>query len=268
MVDTSGSQRNLIEQERAASFRFFEQVLRPEKDLAFVIHFDFEVELLQDITSSRRLLNQALEDLSAPSQLRQRGQQGRYPGGGGGYPGGGQGRQRGGGTLLYDAVLLASDELMRKQSGRKALVILSDGVDQGSKTSLLTCIEAAQRADTLVYAVLFEDPDAYGGGGMVRMGGMGRGGRGGGRPPVMQPHANGRKVLEQMATETGGRFFQVSKKEPLEKVYAEIDEDLRHQYSIGYTPKRTDKVLGYRRIHLTTREKGLIVQTRQGYYAT
>jgi VWFA-related protein len=268
MVDTSGSQRNLIEQERAASFRFFEQVLRPEKDVAFVIHFDFEVELLQDITSSRRLLNQALEDLSGPSQLRQRqqgGGQGRYPGGG--YPGGGgQGRQRGGGTLLYDSVLLGSDELMKKQTGRKALVLLTDGVDQGSKVSLLTAVESAQRADTLVYAILFEDPDAYGGG-MGGFGGMGRRGGRGGRPTVA-PHANGKKVLEQMATETGGRFFEVSKKHPLEKVYAEIEEDLRHQYSLGYTPQRNDKAYGYRRIHLTTRDKNLIVQTRQGYYAT
>ena len=270
MVDTSGSQRNLIEEERAASFRFFEQVLRPEKDLAFVIHFDFEVELLQDITSSRRLLNQALEDLSGPSQLRQRqqgGGQGRYPTGGG-YPGGGQPpRQRGGGTLLYDSVLLASDEMMRKQSGRKALVLLTDGVDQGSKVSLATAVEAAQRADTLVYAVLFEDPNAYGAGPMGGIGGMGR--RGGGRRvPMQAPHANGKKVLEQMASETGGRFFEVSKKHPLEQIYAEIDEDLRHQYSIGYTPQRNDKVYGYRRVHLTTKEKGLIVTTRQGYYAT
>ena len=270
MVDTSGSQRNLIEQERAASFRFFEQVLRPEKDVAFVIHFDTEVELLQDITSSRRLLNQALEDL-APTPQRQRsqqgGQQGRYPmpGGGGRYPGGGGGgRRAGGGTLMYDSVLLGSDELMRKQTGRKALILLTDGVDQGSKVSLTSAVESAQRADTLVYSVLFEDPGAYGGG-MVGYGGMGRN-RGRGGPMIGRP--NGKKVLEQISSETGGRFFEVSKKEPLEKVYADIEEDLRHQYSLGYTPDRTEKAYGYRRIHLTTKQKGLIVQTREGYYAT
>jgi VWFA-related protein len=269
MVDTSGSQRNLIDQERAASYRFFEQVLRPEKDVAFVIHFDFETELLQDITSSRRLLEQALEDLSAPSQFRQRGQQGgqqgRYPmpGGGGRYPGGGgQGRMRGGGTVLYDAVLLGSDELMRKQKGRKALVILSDGVDTGSKVSLSSAVEAAQRADTLVYSVLFEDRDAYGAGGF---GGMGRG-RGRGRGPIPTAPVNGKKVLERISTETGGRFFEVSRKEPLEKIYQEIEEDLRHQYSMGYTP--SEHAAGYRKIHLTTRQKGLTVQTRDGYYAT
>jgi VWFA-related protein len=262
MVDTSGSQRNLIDQERAASYRFFEQVLRPEKDVAFVIHFDFDTELLQDITASRRLLEQALEDLSAPSQMRR-----RNPGGGGGYPGGGgQGRgggRSGGGTVLYDAVLLGSDEIMRKQKGRKALVILSDGVDTGSKVSLSSAVEAAQRADTLVYSVLFEDRDAYGSPGF---GGMGRGrGRGRGPMPTSAP-ANGKKVLERISTETGGRFFEVSKKEPLEKIYQEIEEDLRHQYSMGYTP--TEHAAGYRKIHLTTKQKGLTVQTRDGYYAT
>lgn len=273
MVDTSGSQRNLIEQERAASYRFFEQVLRPEKDVAFVIHFDFEVELLQDITSSRKLLEKALDDLSAPRQLQQqRPQQSRFPmPGGGGYPGGGGGGQRrggrggGGGTILYDSVLLGSDELMRKQTGRKALILLTDGVDTGSKVSLYSAIESAQRADTLVYSVLFEDRDAYGGG-MGSLGGLGRS-RNRGRGPMPMP-VNGRKVLEQLSRETGGRFFEVSKKEPLEKVYQEIEEDLRHQYSMGYTPDRTERVSGYRKIHLTTKQKGLTVQTREGYYAT
>ncbi|HEY1496398.1 MAG TPA: VWA domain-containing protein [Candidatus Solibacter sp.] len=265
MVDTSGSQRNLIDQERAASYRFFEQVLRPEKDVAFVIHFDFDTELLQDITASRRLLEQALEDLSAPSQMRRRGQGGGgYPGGG--YPGGGgQGRggMRGGGTVLYDAVLLGSDELMRKQKGRKALVILSDGVDTGSKVTLSSAVESAQRADTLVYSILFEDREAYGSPGF---GGMGRG-RGRGRMPMpTSAPANGKKVLERISTETGGRFFEVSRKEPLEKIYQEIEEDLRHQYSMGYTP--SEHAAGYRKIHLATKQKGLTVQTRDGYYAT
>jgi VWFA-related protein len=272
LVDTSGSQRRLIEEERAASYRFFEQVLRPEKDEAFVIHFDFDTELLQDITSSRRLLEKALENLEAPAQQRQQRQSTQqqpmpfpFPGGGGrrrggqGGPigGGGGGGGRGGGTVLYDAVLLASDELMRKQSGRKALVLLTDGVDTGSKVSLSAAVEAAQRADTMVCSVLFEDPEAYGGGGL----GMGRMGR-----VPMNNMPNGKKVLEQISRETGGRFFEVSKKHTLAKVYDEIDEDLRHQYSLGYSPDRTEAAGGYHRIHLTTKEKGLIVQTREGYY--
>ena len=271
LVDTSGSQRRLIEEERAASYRFFEQVLRPEKDVAFVIHFDFETELLQDVTASRRLLEKALENLEAPAQQRQQQRQPTqqpmpypFPGGGGrrrggmgrgGPPmGGGGGGGRGGGTVLYDAVLLAADELMRKQSGRKALVLLTDGVDTGSKVSLSSAIEAAQRADTLVFSILFEDPEAYGGGF-----GLGRS-----RVPMNMP--NGKKVLEQISRETGGRLFEVSKKQTLAKVYDEIDEDLRHQYSLGYSPDRTDTAGAYHKIRLTTKQKGLTVQTREGYY--
>jgi VWFA-related protein len=275
LVDTSGSQRRLIGEEREASGRFFDQVLRPEKDVAFVIHFDFEIELLQDLTSSRKLLDEALAQLGESPQLQRRQGQGRgggypggYPGGGGGYPGGGgqgRGRRGGGGTDLYDAVLLGSDEIMKKQSGRKALIILSDGVDTGSKVTLTSCIEAAQRSDTLVYSILFEDPEAYQGGGM---GGFGRGGRGRmGRGP-MPPgggHADGKKVLEQISRETGGRFFKVTKKEPLSKAYAEINDELRHQYSIGYTSDATDN-RGFRHIHISTTKKDLIVTTREGYY--
>jgi VWFA-related protein len=268
LVDTSGSQRRLIEEERSASYRFFEQVLRPEKDVAFVIHFDFDVELLQDVTASRRLLEKALENLEAPAQQRQQQRQQTqypFPGGGGrrrgGPPmggGGGGGQRMGGGTALYDAVMLASNDLMREQSGRKALVLLTDGVDTGSKVSLSTAVEAAQRADTLVYSILFEDSQAYGGGfGMGRMGG---------RVPMNMP--NGKKVLEQISRETGGRFFEVSKKHPLATVYNEIDEDLRHQYSLGYSPDRTEAGGGYHKIRLTTKEKGLIVQTREGYYGS
>ena len=165
------------------------------------------------------------------------------------------GGRSGGGTMLYDAILLASDELMRKQSGRKALILLTDGVDTGSKVSLSSAVEAAQRADTLVYSILFEDAEMYGGFGMGRMGGRGQ-----------INAANGRKVLEQISRETGGRFFDVSKKRPLAKVYDEIDEDLRHQYSLGYSPDRTEAGGAYHKIRLTTKQKGLVVQTREGYY--
>jgi VWFA-related protein len=271
LVDTSGSQRRLIGEERDASYRFFDQVLRPEKDVAFLIHFDFEVELLQDITSSRQLLQKALDDMGTSTPQLQRQGQGRYPGGGGGYPGGGGGRRRGGGgTDLYDAVLLGSDDIMRKQTGRKALIILSDGVDTGSKVPLPSCIEAAQRADTLVYSILFEDAAAYAGrGGFGGYGGMGRRGRMGG--PMPMPGAgrpDGKKVLEQISRETGGRFFKVTTKEPLSTIYAEINDDLRHQYSIGYTPDTPPDNRAFRHIHLTTKQKGLTVTTREGYYPT
>ena len=270
LVDTSGSERREIPDERRASIRFFEQVLRPDKDQAFVIHFDFEVELLEDLTNSREKLEKALNQLDTPQLQRQRQ--------GGGYPGGGQrgGRGRGGGgTALYDAVFLAGDELMRKQRGRKALILLSDGVDTGSKESLGSAVEAAQRADTLVYSILFEDPNGYGnnmgGFGGPRMGrgrgmgGGGGGGRGGGRYPAGN-RPDGKKILEQISRETGGRFFEVSRKWPIGKVYEAIEEDLRNQYSLGYTSDQQGTDRGYRRVHLTTRQKGQIVQTREGYY--
>jgi VWFA-related protein len=264
LVDTSGSERRVLPEERRASYRFFDQVLRPDKDLAFLIHFDFEVELLQDLTASREKLEKTLDQLDTPQLQRPQGGGSRYPGAGGGQRGG---RGRGGGTALYDAVFLAGDELMKKQRGRKALILLSDGVDNGSKETLASAVESAQRADTLIYSVLFADPDAYGN----NMGGFGgprmgrRGGMGGGRRPGID-RPDGKKVLEQISRETGGRFFEVSHKLPINKVYEAIEEDLRNQYSLGYTSDQPAADRGYRRIHLATKDKGLTVQTREGYY--
>jgi VWFA-related protein len=270
LVDTSGSQRRVLPDERTASYRFLQQVLREDKDQAFLIHFDREVELLQDLTNSRPKLETALNGLDAPQMQRASGGQG-YPGGrrgsypGGPVPGGGQrGGRRGGGTLLYDAVYLAGDELMKKQTGRKALIVLTDGVDNGSRETLAQAVESCLRADTLVYSILFADPEAYGGG----MGGFGggRGGRRGGWGGPAMNRPDGKKVLEQVSRQTGGRFFEVSKKQPIDKVYEAIQEDLRNQYSIGYTPDRPADG-AYRTIHLTARQKGLVVVTREGYYS-
>jgi len=268
LVDTSGSQRAVLGEERDASYRFFDQVLREDRDQAFVIHFDSEVELLQDLTPSRQKLEKALSDLEISRPQLQRQSGGGNPGGG--YPqggGGGNGGRRGrGGTELYDAVLLAADELMAKQKGRKALVVLSDGVDNGSKVTLADSIRSAQRADTLVFSVLFAAPAES-----SPLGGFGgpgrrRGGMGGGYPrggTLNRP--DGKKVLQQISAETGGRLFEVSHKEPVEKAYTQIEEDLRNQYSIGYTPEHSDSG-GYRHIHLTTRQKDQKVQAREGYY--
>jgi VWFA-related protein len=284
LVDTSGSQRNVLNDERSASYRFFDQILREDKDLAFVLHFDFQVELLQDFTASRQALEKGLDSLQIGQQLQQRQTQGGgnsgggYPGGGypsgGGYPRQGQGRARGG-TDLYDAILLASDELMAKQKGRKALVLLTDGVDTGSKTTLFEAIASAQKADTLVYSVLFSDSNYNSSGPMMSGPGMGR--RGMGRMPMPgnggYDGANGKKVLEQIARETGGRFFQVSHSHPIDKIYTEIEEELRSQYSIGFTPDPPSHGGIYRHIHLAIKpskdkdKKELTVVTREGYYA-
>jgi len=286
LVDTSLSQRRVLDQERSASHSFLNQMVREDKDKAFILHFDREVELLQDLTSSHEKLQAALELLSTPQFTRTSG--GNYPGGGGGSdpnsgPGSGRGsgRHHGGGTLLYDAVYLASgEELMAKQEGRKALIVLTDGVDTGSRESLDEAIESAQRANTVVYPILFKDDEAYGnGGGFGRAGisipgmggpGMGRGGMGGGRGGgrrFPEQHADGKKVLERISKETGGRLFEVSKKEPVDQIYAQIEDELRHQYSLGYTPDRANAAEpGYHKIQVAVKQKDLTVQSREGYY--
>ena len=282
LVDTSMSQRRLIDQERVASATFVDHALREEKkDQAFLIHFDYEVELLQDLTPSHKKLDDALRELQTP-ELEDASQ----TQGGGGQSGGGQGggrRRGGGGTLLYDAVFLASDDLMKKQQGRKALVILSDGVDHGSKESLSSAIEAAQRANTVVYSILFKDDQAYGsrggyGGPRVGMGGGGYpgggggypgGGGGGGRryPQQQDQRPDGKKILDRISKETGGRLFEVTKKQAVDQIYDLIQQDLRAQYILGYVPDKSPTSADYRKIHLTTKQKDLIVQARDGYYA-
>jgi VWFA-related protein len=266
LVDTSMSQRRVLDQERSASHAFLDHVLREDRDKAFVIHFDYEVELLQDLTSSRQKLEASLDALGEP-EFAQTGGSGSSGGGSSGGGRGGYGRG-GGGTLLYDAVYLASNELMKKQQGRKALIILSDGVDRGSKESLQNSIETAQRADTLVYSILFSDRDEHGNGGGYG-GGHGGGGMGGGghRRYPQESRPDGKKILEQISRETGGRFFEVSKKLPIEQIYADLDEELRNQYGLGYVPDKADIAPGYHKIHVTVKQKDLVVQTREGYYA-
>jgi VWFA-related protein len=282
LVDTSGSQAGVLEKQRAAGLTFFERILRPEQDQAFVLHFDFDVELLQDFTSSRQKLQSALSLLHTAEQRvpPQRQQQQQPPGGPGGRGGAGGGRWPGGGmssggggrgTCLYDAVMLASEDLMSKKDDRKALVILTDGVDNGSKVTLRRAIDAAQKADTMVYSVLYADPSNYGPPGGP---GMGRGG--GGRGPTSGPQGgpperpDGKKVLQQMAAETGGRFYQVGFLHlPVEKVFADIEDDLRNRYSIGYTPEPTPDPGAFHAIKLTAqtaKKKNLVVTARTGYY--
>ncbi len=281
LVDTSLSQRRVLEEERSASHSFLNRMVREDRDRAFIIHFDREVGLLQDLTSSHEKLESALDNLetprlerasipdpsSGPSSSDPRG--GRHGGRGGGF--------HGGGTMLYDAVYLASDELMKKQQGRKALIILSDGVDTGSKETLETAMETAQRADTVVYSILFKDDESYGGGGFggPRIGGgiggigggMGRGRRGPGGYPQQRPHADGKKILERISKDTGGRLFEVSRKETVDQIYSQIEDELRHQYNLGYTPERAGATGdGYHKILLSVKKKNLAVQTRDGYY--
>jgi VWFA-related protein len=254
LVDTSGSMQRLIETERSASFKFLDQVLR-EKDTAFLIHFDYEVELLQDVTGSRKLLQTALSQMG-PSRPPQR-DPNSNSGGGGGY-----GRQHGG-TALYDSILLACDEIMKKQTGRKAIILLTDGEDNGSKSTMTEAISSAQRADTMVYSIRFSDSQSQNP--MANFGGMGRRGGGGRRAPV-QSHEDGKKVLERIAKETGGGYFEGGKKESLDDLYRQIQDELRGQYSLGYSPDKNEGP-GYRAVRVLTKNKNMTVQARDGYYA-
>lgn len=151
-------------------------------------------------------------------------------------------------TTLYDAIGVASGELMTKQQGRKALIVFSDGVDNASDMTAMESIESAQRADALVYSVLFADARAY--------------------PGTRGVRQHGIKVLQQLATETGGSYFEVSDGRALKKAFARIDEGLRSEYSLGYVSDQIGSGPGYRKIGLRTRQEGLSVHARDGYYAT
>lgn len=298
LVDTSLSQRKVLDGERDASYKFLDQMLH-DKDEAFVIHFDHEVELLQDLTASRPKLNAALQQLQTPQPQFSNGGDSGDGGTGNGNDGGGttdpdqnqngpnttggRGRDQahsGGGTQLYDAIYLASNDEMKKQQGRKAIFVLSDGVDRGSKETLTSAIEAAQRADTSVYCIYFADHESndsgFGhhggwggrGGGWPGGGGgwPGGGGRGGNRYP-QESRTNGKDILTRVSNETGGELLEVTKKLPIDQVFAQIEEELRNQYAIGYTPDHSTTGPGFHKIALTTKKKGLIVQVREGYYS-
>jgi VWFA-related protein len=263
LVDTSGSVRSALEDERTASEAFLDQMMTSPAgaatpDQAFLIQFAHETDLLQDLTPSRPKLRAALNQVG----VQDRNSQDQNSNNNGGY-GHHHGGFHGGGTTLYDAIFLASNQLMQKQHGRKALVLLTDGEDRGSMETLQSSIASAQRAETVVYAIYFKgEQHGYGGraGGYGGHGGYPGGGRGG------ENHVDGKKILAQITGETGGRMFEVSGKQTFDAIYTQIAEELRSQYRLGYTPDATAAADGFHRIDLTTNDRKLIVQTRDGYY--
>lgn len=290
LVDTSASEGQMLETERAASNAFFFEALRPDRDQVFLIHFDREVELLQDPTSSTKRLHKALDELATPQWgNRSDDESGGTDTSGGNHPGGWGGGRRGqsggerrfrGGARLYDAIYLASNDLMKKRSGRKAVIVLGDGVDRGSKVSLTEALDSAQRADTQIYSIhIHPEVRPRGGsrGGMERPGGWGGGpwgqgpwgggrmGRHGGGYPRRAEQPDGKKILQQMAKETGGGYFEFSKKKTLGDIYTEIADELRNEYLLGFRPVSPEP--GLRKIKVTVRRKGCKVQAREGYFA-
>ena len=226
LVDTSRSQAEVLEQERNASGTFLSEVLRENVDQAFVVSFDVAVQVLQGLTSSRQDLSAALSRLQIPGQVA---------------------------TLLYEAVKESSDNLMRRQTGRKALILLTDGVSFRDRTSISSAIESAQRADAMLFSIRFS-----------------------GHMPVVRPGRalvrgivaeSGKSALERMAAETGGEEFEVSRDKPVEEVFSEIEELLRNQYSIGFTPDRIGSSGQFHKVKLAVKERGMTVRTRDGYFS-
>jgi VWFA-related protein len=234
LVDVSESQERLIEVEKRAAYEFFSKVLRP-KDEAFLISFGAEAELLQDSTNSPRILQNGLNQLrlSVPSV-------GIHPGP---VPTAGSGA----GTILYDAVYLAADEKLKGDVGRKAIVVITDGVDTGSKISRDKSIEASQRADSIIYSIFYQDIAAYGG--------------------VFGGGGGGEAELRRMSGDTGGRVFHVDRRYTLDDVFKDLQDELRSQYAISYTPTNSKRDGTFRKLDVRAGGKELKVQTRKGYYA-
>jgi Ca-activated chloride channel family protein len=218
MVDTSGSQRDFIDDEIAASHVFLHTVLANPEDRAVLIQFDSRVRELQRMTNSVSYLERALVHLSEPDP-------------------GPRGSRRGG-TLLYDAICAVSGFEMQKQSGRRAMVILTDGGDNGSTNSIQVATACAQAMDTVIYSVFYADHN-------------GRGGR--------------KDVLDDLSRATGGRVFTVGPKSTLEQIYAEIAAEMRLQYLLGYRPPDS-KPKKFHKIEVKAKDKKLTVLARQGYY--
>ncbi|HXK01301.1 MAG TPA: VWA domain-containing protein [Verrucomicrobiae bacterium] len=231
LIDVSRSQENLIDIERRAAAQFFSSVLR-KKDMAFLISFGEECELLQDYTGSVRLLTEGMNQLRVSGGVG-----GLHPGP---VPTVGQPR----GTVLFDAIYLAATEKLKSEVGRKVIVVITDGVDQGSRLNRNQAIEAAQKSDAVIYSIDYEDPRFHG---------------------MFGPSGEG--DLKKMSDETGGHVYRVDRKTTLEQVFKELQDEMRSQYSIGYTPSNDAKDGAYRHLEIRTSNKDLKVQARKGYYA-
>lgn len=238
LIDSSGSQQRVLEMEKEVGGSFLSSILR-DKDMAFVISFDVNVDLLQDFTNSSRELRGALN--KAKINTGGGGGCGGVPGlGGGPVPCTGTPK----GTLLYDAVYLASHDELSHEVGRKAMILLTDGEDQGSQLNIKDAVEAAQKADSIVYVLLIADRGFYG------MGGY-----------------SGDSAMKKLANETGGRVIEVGNKpEKLRQAFDQISQELRSQYNIGYTSTNNKHDGTFRKVEIKAK-KDYKIQARSGYYA-
>ncbi len=225
LIDTSGSETEMLGAEQEAASRFLNRVLR-KGDEAMVMTFDLDVDLLADFTDDRAVLERAIHRAKINAA-------------GGGTPG--PIAQRGSkGTNLYDAVYLACREKLGTEAGRKAIVLLTDAVDNGSKVRLEEAIEAAQRTDTVIHVLLIGDRWHYG---------------------------TDAGVANKMVNETGGRMIEVSSEKKLQEAFDQISEELRSQYTLGYYPSNATRDGGFRKVKVETPGKEYKVLARRGYYA-
>lgn len=240
VVDTSSITADRRGDERRDCHRFLRQVLRPDRDGAFLIQFYRSVELLQDVTSSRRLLDAAVDKMRTPIPLPfkrvHRDHVDRNECGSAVLP-------------MHDALYLGSAEILQPRQGRKALVLVGSGLDGGSCTSPALAVETAQRADSSIYGVLIMERVAD------------RIARREGRITEFR----GKLAMEHLAKQTGGRFFDPGLRGSLQQSFELIEEDLRNQYRIGYSPERTKP--GFHETRLTTKAAGCVVRAREGYYS-
>jgi len=233
MIDTSPSQERVLPVEQEQAKVFLRQVLRP-KDLAFVLHFDLEVELLQDFTADLERLKHAIDETVING------------GGQGPLPSTFPGADNVGATHLYDAVWLAANEELKSEVGRKVMILMTDGEDQGSKEKVASALEAAQRSDVIIYSVEISDTSFY------HLRGLGYGGD---------------AVLRKLSDETGGRVVPVKNEQQTAEAFQEIARELRTQYLLGYTSTNTKHDGAYRKIRVEVKSGNYKVQTRRGYYA-
>jgi VWFA-related protein len=232
LLDTSGSQMRVLPLEQQVGGQFLERVLR-KKDEAFLLSFDVNVDILQDFTNSARELSRAMDKAQINAGVSFGASPVPTPGG-----------PRG--TVLYDAVYLASNEKLNQESGRKAMILLTDGEDEGSRTKIGEAIAAAQRSNVLVYVILIADRGFYGGWGY-----------------------SGFSAMKKLTEETGGRLIDVGNNgNKLEAAFQQIEDELRTQYVASYTPSNTKLDGTFRHLGVECRGDGMKVQVRKGYFAT
>jgi hypothetical protein len=300
LIDTSRGQRGATAEEKAASTEFINAMMKSAQDRGFVVHFDREVELLQDLTADKEKLQQGASLLDSPEPPNP----------------GGDASTRGSQSLLYDSIYLATNEITGKQNGRKVLVLFSNGIDQGSKESLRTAIDTAQKTGTIIYGVYVKgeidkaqkkndqerDPNrggrGYPGGGYPGGGYPGGGYPGGGYPgnypggypgggypgqypedypgggypnsgqrrPQQSVKGDGKRVLEDIATPTGGRVFELTKKENAAAIFAMIEDDLAHQSVLTFSPDKAGARPGFHSLKLQSKRQDTAVDAPDGFY--